>query len=282
MGALRRSWMALTGLALLAVFCLAAAGSPWIAPKDPLAQRLALRHRPPGSAAPAGMPHLLGTDDLGRDVLSRMLFGMRISLVVGFGAIVVGALIGVSLGVAAGYYGGAADALIMRLADIQLSFPAVLIAIAWAAFLGTGIVSIVLIIAITSWVQYARLARGMALSLRTLPFVEGARALGLTNLRILQRYILPNLMSAAIVLATLQLGRAVILESTLSFLGLGVQPPMASLGSMLADGRKYLDTAWWVATFPGLAIMGFVLSVNLLGDALRDALDSRTSIRARP
>jgi peptide/nickel transport system permease protein len=276
-----RSKMAIAGICILILFSFAAITSDWIAPKNPFTQKLSLRNHPPGTPGEIGFPHLLGTDYLGRDVLSRVLLGMRISLLVGLGAIFVGAIVGVALGAWSGFFGGRTDAVIMRLADIQLSFPAVLLAITWVAFIGTGIVSVIIIIAITSWVQYARVARGMALSLRERPFVEGARAIGLNNKRIILRYILPNLISPIIVVATLQLGRAVILESTLSFLGLGVQPPLPSLGSMLADGRKYLDTAWWVATFPGLAIMVFVLSVNLLGDALRDILDPRMVFRRK-
>ncbi len=276
-----RSKMGMAGLAFLLLFAFAAATSEWIAPNDPYLVKLSLRNLPPGTQANDGSVHLLGTDFLGRDVLSRMFFGMRISLVVGMGAVFVGALIGVTLGVWAGYAGRWADAFVMRLADIQLSFPAILLAIAWIAFIGTSLVSVILIIALTSWVQYARVARGLTLSLREYPFVEGARAVGLSTVKILTKYILPNVLSPIIVLATLQLGRAVILESSLSFLGLGVQPPVASLGSMLADGRKYLDTAWWVATLPGLAIVFFVLSVNLLGDSLRDILDPRSTFHER-
>ena len=276
-----RSKMAIAGICILILFSFAALASDWIAPKNPFIQKLSLRNHPPGTPGEIGFLHLLGTDYLGRDVLSRMLLGMRISLLVGLGAIFVGAIAGVALGAWSGFFGGRTDAFIMRLADIQLSFPAVLLAITWVAFIGTSIVNVIIIIAITSWVQYARVARGMALSLREQPFVEGARAIGVDNKRIILRYILPNLISPIIIVATLQLGRAVILESTLSFLGLGVQPPMPSLGSMLADGRKYMDTAWWVATFPGLAIMVFVLSVNLLGDELRDILDPKMVFRRK-
>lgn len=260
---------------LFAFTAILAVASPWIAPMDPEAVQLPLRNEPPGTLSLEGVRHVLGTDFLGRDVFTRMLFGLRISLVVGFSAIGLGTLIGVGLGIWAGYFGGTADAVIMRLVDIQLSFPAILLAIAWVAFIGPSLVSLVVIIALTSWVEYARVTRGATLSLREQTFIEGGRAIGMSNLRILARYVFPNVVSHVIIVATLQLGRAIILESTLSFLGLGIQPPTPSLGNMLAEGRRYLDTAWWVATMPGLAIMFLVLGANLLGDSLRDVLDPR-------
>lgn len=272
---LLRNRSALFALIAFVVLVAIALLSPWISPLQPDAVQLSLRNMQPGIQGEDGTRYLLGTDFLGRDVLTRMLYGLRISLIVGFASIALGTLLGVSLGVIAGFYGKAWDAVIMRLVDIQLSFPTILIAIAWAAFIGPGIVSIVAIIALTSWVEYARVVRGTTLSLREQAFVEGAFAVGLTSPRVMLRHVLPNALSPVIIVATLQLGRAVILESTLSFLGLGIQPPMPSLGSMLADGRRYLDTAWWVATMPGLAIMFLVLSANLLGDSLRDVLDPR-------
>jgi peptide/nickel transport system permease protein len=266
---------ALLFVALAAV----AIGSPWMAPMRPDTVQLSLRNSPPGTPSEEGPRHWLGTDFLGRDVLSRMMYGLRISLLVGFGAILIGSLLGVSLGISAGFFGGRWDALVMRLADIQLSFPTILIAIAWVAFIGPSLASIIVIISLTGWVNYARVTRGATLSLREQAFIEGAYAAGLGAPGILWRHIMPNVLSTVIIVATLQLGRAIILESTLSFLGLGIQPPTPSLGSMLADGRKYLDTAWWVATMPGLAIMFLVLSANLLGDALRDILDPRFAPR---
>lgn len=276
-----RSRGAVVGVLLFLVMVLVAVASPWIAPMAPDTVQLPLRNQPPGTPSLEGARHLLGTDFLGRDVFTRMLHGLRVSLVVGFSAILMGSFIGVVLGVWAGYYGGWADAVIMRLVDIQLSFPAILIAIAWVAFIGPSLISIIVIIALTSWVEYARVTRGATLSLREQTFIEGGRAIGGSNTRILRRYVLPNVISHVIIVATLQLGRAIILESTLSFLGLGIQPPTPSLGSMLADGRRYLDTAWWVATMPGLAIMFLVLSANLLGDSLRDVLDPRHTSGAK-
>lgn len=270
-----RNRTAVTALALLLAVVGVSVVGPLLSPHPVDTVQLTLRNQPPGSVGPHGERYLLGADFLGRDVLTRMLYGLRISLVVGFNAILLGSLLGVGLGVVAGFYGGTWDAVIMRLVDIQLSFPTILIAIAWAAFIGPGIVSIVAIIALTSWVEYARVVRGATLSLREQAFVEGAFAVGLPSPLVLLRHVLPNVLSPVIIVATLQLGRAIILESTLSFLGLGIQPPLPSLGSMLADGRRYLDTAWWVATMPGLAIMLLVLCANLLGDSLRDVLDPR-------
>ena len=269
-----RNRTAMTALVLFVVVVLASVLGPLLSPHPIDTVQLGLRNKPPGTMGPGG-PYLLGADFLGRDVLTRMLFGLRVSLIVGFGAIVLGSVLGVTLGVVAGFYGRGWDAVIMRLVDIQLSFPTILIAIAWAAFIGPGIVSVVAIIALTSWVEYARVVRGATLALREQAFVEGAYAVGLPSPLVLLRHVLPNVLSPVIIVATLQLGRAVILESTLSFLGLGIQPPMPSLGSMLADGRRYLDTAWWVATMPGIAIMVLVLCANLLGDSLRDVLDPR-------
>ena len=273
-----RSRMALAAVVLFLLLALAALASPWLAPMEVDTVQLSLRNEPPGVISTTGITHWLGTDFLGRDVLSRMLFGLRVSLIVGLAAITMGSLLGVTLGITAGFYGGRFDALIMRIVDIQLSFPTILIAIAWVAFIGPSLVSIIVIISLTGWVEYARVTRGATLSLREQAFVESAHAVGLPVSGILRKYILPNVLSPVIIVATLQLGRAVILESTLSFLGLGIQPPTPSLGSMLADGRRYLDTAWWVATMPGLAIMLLVLSANLLGDSLRDILDPRFSM----
>ncbi len=272
-----RSRGTLIALILFAVLTLLALASPWLAPFEPDTVQLALRNKPPATVGADGGRYLLGTDFLGRDVLTRLLYGLRISLVVGFSSIALGTVIGVSFGVVAGYFGGRLDSLIMRLVDIQLSFPTILIAIAWVAFIGPSLLSIIGIIALTSWVEYARVTRGSTLAVREQAFVEGAYAVGLPVPIVLLRHILPNVLSPIIVVATLQLGRAIILESTLSFLGLGIQPPTPSLGGMLADGRRYLDTAWWVATMPGLAIMIVVLGANLLGDSLRDLLDPRFS-----
>ncbi len=270
-----RNRSALAALVTFTLILALGAAAPLLAPHATDTVQLSLRNRPPGVVGADGASYLLGTDFLGRDVLSRMLFGLRVSLLVGLTSILIGSIVGVVLGVMAGFYGKAWDAVIMRLVDIQLSFPTILIAIAWAAFVGPGMVSIVAIIALTSWVEYARVVRGSTLSLREQAFVEGAFAVGLPSPLVMLRHVLPNVLSPVIIVATLQLGRAIILESTLSFLGLGIQPPTPSLGSMLADGRRYLDTAWWVATMPGLAIMFLVLSANLLGDSLRDVLDPR-------
>ncbi|MBI4277212.1 MAG: ABC transporter permease [Armatimonadetes bacterium] len=272
----------MVGLVCIAVLAIAAVVAPYLSPYDPTAQSLRLRNMPPGTRGEDGGVHWLGTDQVGRDVLSRLLHGARVSLIVSVAAVGWSGTAGTLLGVLSGFHGRAVDAVLMRIADVQLAFPMVLLAIAWVAFLGTSLVSVIAVIGISGWVSYARVSRGLALSLREEQFVEAAQALGSSSWRIVTRHILPNVTSAMVVIATLQLGRAVLLESTLSFLGLGVQPPTPTWGGMLADGRPYLDTAWWVATFPGIAIMVLVLGANLTGDSLRDFLDPRLAQRGAP
>jgi peptide/nickel transport system permease protein len=212
---------------------------------------------------------------LGRDLLSRIVYGSRVSLVVGFAAVSIGGVLGIALGVVAGFFGGPSDEIIMALADMQLAFPTILLAIAIIAVLGPSFTNLVIVIGISGWVTYARVARGQVLSLREKEFVEAIRAQGGSRLRIIWRHILPNILAPLIVVATLDLARTIILESTLSFLGLGVQPPTPSWGGMLSDGREYLLSAWWIATFPGVALMLTALSFNRLGDWVRDVTDPR-------
>jgi peptide/nickel transport system permease protein len=263
------SWLIV--LALLA----AAVCSPQVAPHNPVRERLIDRLLPPAWSKDGEWRYLLGTDHLGRDVVSRIMYGSRVSLVVGFAAVAVGGSLGIVLGVMAGYVGGRLGEGIMALADIQLAFPTILLAITIIAVLGPSFTNLVLIIGLSGWVTYARIARGQVLSLREKEFVEASRAQGSGPLRIVCRHILPNMLSPLIVVATLDLARTIILESTLSFLGLGIQPPTPSWGGMLSDGREYLLTAWWVATFPGLALMLTTLSFNRLGDWARDLTDPR-------
>ena len=217
--------------------------------------------------------HVLGTDNLGRDLLTRIIWGARVSAIVGTCVVAIGASIGVTAGLVAGYRRGWVDAVIARITDVQLAFPLVLLAVAIVAVVGPGLWTVVAAIGLTSWVQYVRVVRAETMSLREREFVAAAEAAGASSSRILARHLLPNVASVAIVLGTFEIARAVVLESSLSFLGLGVPPTTPSWGGMLADGRQYLDTAWWVALFPGLAIMIAVMGVNLLGDGLRDALD---------
>jgi peptide/nickel transport system permease protein len=264
---------------LLAVFTLCTV-TVWavlpagVAPHLPDEQEIALRLMPPRWSSGGSASHLLGTDQLGRDIFSRVIYGARVSVTVALSALAISGTIGITIGLLAGYYGGRFDDWIMRLADIQLSIPYVLLAIAVIAVIGASTRNVVLVLAMYGWVAYARLVRGQSLSLREREFVYAYRAMGASDLRIISRHILPNVFNAVIVVASLELAGIIMLESSLSFLGLGIQPPTVSWGVMLADGRSHLlGGAWWVVTFPGVAITATVLSVNVLADWLRDALD---------
>jgi peptide/nickel transport system permease protein len=260
----------------VALAVLAAVAAPWISPASPTAGELAARLRPPAwhEAAAAGRP--LGTDLLGRDVLSRLIWGARISLLIALLATALGAATGSLIGLVTGYYRGRVDRVVTKLIDIQLAFPFVLLAIAVIAVAGPSVPVLIVVLAIGAWVGHARIVRGLVLSLRERDYVQAALALGAGTPRVLFRHLLPEILSVIVVLATFDVGRIIILESTLSFLGLGVQPPTPSWGSDLRDAAVYVRQAWWTATFPGLAIMVVVLGLNLVGDALRDALDPRT------
>ncbi len=249
---------------------MAALFAAYVSPHDPLKQSLARRLAPPSLTRAA---HWLGTDQLGRDILSRIIYGSRASLAVGFAAVIVGGLVGSVLGLVSGYFGGKLDSAVMMVVDAQLAFPVILLAIAIIAVLGPSFTNLVIVVGLSGWVTYARIIRGQVLTLKSREFVDAIRGLGGGAWRIIFRHILPNSLSPLIVLATLDLARTIILESTLSFLGLGVQPPTPSWGLMISDGREYLDTAWWVATFPGLTLMATALAVSRLGDWLRDVMD---------
>lgn len=278
LGELLRNKAALLGLLILIVISTAAVAAPLLAPVDPTIQEVTQRLKPPGWGTPVGRINLLGTDHLGRDILSRLIYGARISLVIGLSAVALAGTLGTLLGLVAGYRGGRVDDLIMRATDTMLAMPFILLALAVIAVLGPSLRNIIFVLGITSWVSYARIVRAEVLTLRTREFIVATLALGSGGRRIVFRHLLPNVLTPVIVIATLEVARMIILESALSFLGLGVQPPTPTWGGMLADGRAYLSTAWWQATFPGLSIMLTVLGINLLGDWLRDILDPRLQL----
>jgi ABC-type dipeptide/oligopeptide/nickel transport system permease subunit len=250
-----------------------AALAPWLAPRNPLAVDIQHRLRPPAWMEGGAPTHLLGTDQVGRDLLSRMIYGGRVSLIVGVVAVLISATIGVLTGLAAGYLGPRVDWLVMALVNVMLSFPFVLLALAVIAVLGPSLVNMIIVLGIADWPLYVRVIRAETLSIRERDFVIAGRALGMSHLRIIFRQIFPNLVSVIVVIATLQVARVIILESFLSFLGLGVQPPTPAWGNMLGEGRIYMLNSWWIAAFPGLAIFVTTLAINLMGNALRDWLD---------
>jgi peptide/nickel transport system permease protein len=246
-----------------------------IAPYDPLKGSLAKRLRPPVWQEGGSMDHVLGTDKLGRDILSRMIHGARVSLAVSLVAIFVGGIIGTGLGIMSGYFGGRVDALLMRLVDISLSLPTILLALVLVAAVGPSFGTVLTVLVVLLWARYARLVRGESLSIKQRDFIARARVAGASHTRIMARYIFPNVVNSLIVLATLQVGYVILLESALSFLGAGLPRPTPAWGLMVADGRELIVTAWWVSMFPGLAIMLTVLALNLLGDWLRDHFDPK-------
>jgi len=261
-------------LAIIGLMVVIALAADVLAPHNPEVGSLGMRFRPPVWQAGGSAAHLLGTDHLGRDVLSRLLFGARVSLVVGFTAVVVAGLLGVALGIAAGYLGGWVDEVIMRLTDTWLALPALTFAIFLAAVLGPSELNIIIVLACVYWTRYARVIRGEVLSLKEREFVRLAIIAGCSRLTIMRRHILPNVLNSAIVLATLMLGVVVVTEAALSFLGVGVPPPKPAWGLMLADGKRGLMAGyWWLTVLPGLCIMFLVLAANLLGDWLRVKLD---------
>jgi peptide/nickel transport system permease protein len=276
---LRAKWP-LLAVILLAVITLAAVIGPAVAPRDPNRQNIIARLKHPLQADRKGHIFILGTDGLGRDVLSRLLYGARVSLVVGLVAVIVGGAIGTLLGMLAGYFGGWTDDVIMRLADIQLALPFILLAIIFLLVLGPGVLNLILVLGIGQWVTYARIARGQTISQREKEYVEAAKALGQPTPSILFSEILPNILAPLIIIASFNVASVILAEAALSFLGLGVPPTVPSWGGMLAESRdQLLSGRWWLAFFPGVAIMLTVLSFNILGDWLRDVLDPRSAVR---
>jgi peptide/nickel transport system permease protein len=266
---LQRNRMAMSGLALVLILFAVALLASWLAPYDPSFINLKQVLMPPSP------DHLLGTDTLGRDVLSRIIFGARISLLVGFVAVGIATLIGLFVGALAGYYGGWVDSALMRLVDLMLCFPTLFLILAVIALLGPSIWNIMAVIGLTGWMGVARLVRAEFLSLREREFVTAARALGASDARLILRHLLPNALTPVMVSATLGVAGAILTESALSFLGLGVQPPTPSWGNILTAGKDNIEIAWWLSVFPGLAILVTVMSYNLLGEGIREAIDPR-------
>ena len=258
----------LLGMILIAIF------APAVAPYDPAKQSLSMRNDPPMTRpAPDAFPYVLGADALGRDVLSRLIFGARVSLAVGAASVLISGFIGATLGLIAGYYRGGVDDVIMRAVDIWMGFPSLLLALIVLYVTGAGFWNVVLVLAITRWMVYARVTRSLVLSYRENVFIEAARATGCTDREIITRHLLPNLLSPILVLATLETATIILIEASLSFLGLGLPLSVPSWGQMLAQGREYVTTAWWLVTFPGLAILITALSLNLLATWARTVTD---------
>jgi peptide/nickel transport system permease protein len=263
----------LFNVGFLLVMILAALTAPWITDRDPTFGEPAKRLRPPAWYEVGTPAHLLGTDQLGRDVYTRLVYGSRISLVVGLGTVLISALLGSAVGLAAGYFEGRLGTGLMRLADVQLAFPFLLLALAVVAAVGAGLLNVILILGIAGWAAFARVVRAQVLSIKQREYVEAVRALGAGQPTIVVRHVVPNVLTPVIVLATATVANNIVVEASLTFLGLGVQPTIPSWGSMLADARDYLAVAWWMGIFPGVALMLTVLAINLLGDWLRDYLD---------
>ena len=269
----RVPWLLYVAGVFVGLLVFVALAAPLLAPHNPERGSLRARLKGPTLEAPDGKAHLLGTDHLGRDVLSRMLFGTRVSLTIGFAAVAVGGVVGGLLGLVAGFRGGWVDEIVMTVADAQLAFPFILLAIGIIAVLGPSFPNLIIVVGLSGWVTYARVLRSQVLSLRQRDFVSAILGLGGSIPRVLIRHILPNVASTFMVIATLELARAIVLEATLSFLGLGIQPPTPSWGVMIQEGREYLDSAWWISVFPGALLMLTSLVVSRIGDSLRDFLD---------
>jgi peptide/nickel transport system permease protein len=271
----RRDHLALAAAVAVVVFVAIALFAPWLAPHDPYDTDLLRRLQPPVWMEGGEWSYVLGCDTLGRDILSRIIYGARISIFIGVAVVLIATLVGMLAGLAAGYFGGVVDAVISRIVDVLLGFPYLIFAIGLMGMMGPGLQNIVLALAYKEWTISCRVVRGETLAARELEYVEAARAVGASRTHIMLREILPNILSPLIVVATTRMATIIILEASLSFLGLGVQPPLASWGSMVADGRAHLLEAWWVSTLPGIAIFLLVLAINIASQGLRDAFDPR-------
>ena len=266
--------LAFAALVILSLMIVSAVFAPFVSPHSPTDQSLALRNSPPMTASEdGGFPHLLGTDALGRDVLARLIYGARISLTVGALSVLVSGVAGVILGLLSGYYRGIVDDIIMRIVDVQMGFPSLLLALVALYALGPSVLNVILVLAFTRWTIYARIARGITMSLRQNVYIDAARAIGCNDRRILLRHMLPNMLAPLLVLGVLEAASIILAEASLSFLGLGIQPPDSSWGLMLAEGRQFIRTAWWLVMFPGLAILLTALSLNLLASWSRSVTD---------
>ncbi len=265
----KKNKLAIIGAVTIFILVIIAVTAPWIAPYDPATLDMARRLEPPT------IQHLLGTDDLGRDILSRIIYGTRISLLIGFVATGIAILIGIILGLVSGYFGGLADTIIMRLVDVFLCIPTFFLILMVLAFLKPSIWNVMVVIGLTGWPGLTRMIRGECLSIKEREFMQAVKVMGLSNIRIMFVHLLPNVMVPILVSATIGIGGAILTESALSFLGLGVQPPTPTWGNILASGKPYLSFACWVSLFPGLAILVTVLAYNLLGESLRDVFDPR-------
>ncbi len=266
---IRKSPLTILGIILVFLLVLLAIFAPIIAPYDPLEQNIDIRLQPPSSE------HFFGTDQLGRDIFSRVVWGARISLIIGVVVVSISLFIGIVIGIFAGYYGGKIDEVLMRVTDMFMAFPRLILAMAVAVALGPGLFNTILAMAFVWWSIYARLIRGSTLQVKNEIYVEAARAVGASNLRIVFRHVLPMVITPALVQATLDLGGTILTAAGLGFLGLGVQPPTPEWGLMVSEGRHYISSQWWVSTFPGLMILLATLGFNLLGDGIRDILDVR-------
>lgn len=273
-----RHRLAVVGSCMAIAVILIATLAPFLSPHNPYEQDILQRLLPPFSKNDEGKFYLLGTDHMGRDILSRIIYGSRISVIISLSSVLLSCLLGLNIGLIAGYYGGILDSILMRLVDLQLAFPFILLAMTIVALLGATMMNIIIVFAITSWPIYARVVRGSVLSAKEMDFVQAARAVGNHDVHIIYSEILPNVLGPLTVIASFEVARMIIMEAAMGFLGFGIQPPTPTWGNMLADGRGYVSDSWWLAAFPGMAIMFTAAGINFIGDGLRDFLDPRLKI----